>query len=83
MPSGISRVAPLSGALAADTSACGYTSPASRTLDLPVHLLVIYPPKVRLSELVNSLKGVSSRRLKVEFPVISTFWNVRKSEGAL
>jgi REP element-mobilizing transposase RayT len=30
-----------------------------------VHLLVIYPPKVRLSELVNSLKGVSSRRLKV------------------
>jgi REP element-mobilizing transposase RayT len=25
-------------------------------------LLVNYPPKVRLSELVNSLKGVSSRR---------------------
>jgi putative transposase len=48
-----------------------------------VHLLVIYPPKVRLSELVNSLKGVSSRRLKVEFPAISTFWSVRKSEGAL
>ena len=47
-----------------------------------VHLLVIYPPKVRLSELVNSLKGVSSRRLKVEFPAISS-WNVRKSEGAL
>ena len=64
VPSGISRVAPLSGALAADTSACGYTSPASRTLDLPVHLLVIYPPKVRRSELVNSLKGVSSRRLR-------------------
>jgi len=32
-----------------------------------VHLLVIYPPKVRLSELVNSLKGVSSRCLKAEF----------------
>ena len=48
-----------------------------------VHLLVIYPPKVRLSELVNSLKGVSSRRLKVEFPSIATFWSVRKSEGAL
>jgi len=31
---------------------------------LPVHLLVIYPPKVRRSELVNSLKGVSSRRLR-------------------
>src|SRR5262249_2766344 len=36
------------------------------------HLLVIYPPKVRLSELVNSLKGVSSRLLKVQFPAIST-----------
>jgi hypothetical protein len=29
---------------------------------------VIHPPKARLSELVNSLKGVSSQRLKVEFP---------------
>src|SRR5215831_284799 len=35
-----------------------------------VHLLVHYPPKVRLSELVNSLKGVSSRRMKHEFPAI-------------
>src|SRR5215472_8402330 len=33
-----------------------------------VHLLVNYPPKVRLSELMNSLKGVSSRRMKQEFP---------------
>ena len=48
-----------------------------------VHLLVIYPPKVRLSELVDNLKGVSSRRLKVESPAISTFWSVRKSAGAL
>ena len=48
-----------------------------------VHLLVIYRPKVRLSELANSLKGVSSRRLKVEFPAISTVWSVRKSEGAI
>src|SRR5215472_2999345 len=48
-----------------------------------VHLLVIYPPKVRLSELANSLKGVSSRRLKAEFPAISTFSSVRKSEAAL
>jgi hypothetical protein len=31
VPSGICRIAPLSGALAADTSACGYTSPPSRT----------------------------------------------------
>ena len=37
-----------------------------------MRLLVIYPPKVRLSELVNSLKGVSSRGLKVEFPAIPT-----------
>ncbi len=28
-----------------------------------VHLLLEYPPKVALSRLVNSLKGVSSRRL--------------------
>ena len=44
-----------------------------------MHLLAIYPPKVRLSELANSLKGVSSRRLKVEFPTISSFWSIRKS----
>jgi putative transposase len=48
-----------------------------------VHLLVFYPPKVRLSELVNSLKGVSSRRLKQEFPDINAFWSVRKSRGVL
>ena len=29
-----------------------------------VHLLVHYPPKVALSTLVNSLKGVSARRLR-------------------
>lgn len=29
-----------------------------------VHLLVAYPPKVSLSTLVNSLKGVSARRLR-------------------
>jgi putative transposase len=29
-----------------------------------VHLLVMYPPKVALSTLVNSLKGVSARRLR-------------------
>ncbi|MBT2511741.1 IS200/IS605 family transposase [Streptomyces sp. ISL-98] len=32
-----------------------------------VHLLVHYPPKVALSKLVNSLKGVSSRYLRQEF----------------
>jgi putative transposase len=33
-----------------------------------VHLLVHYPPKVALSTLVNSLKGVSARMLRKEFP---------------
>ena len=35
-----------------------------------VHLLVSYPPKVELSKLVNSLKGVSSRMLRKEHPDI-------------
>jgi putative transposase len=33
-----------------------------------VHLLVNFPPKVALSKLVNSLKDLSSRRLRQEFP---------------
>ncbi|WP_267900763.1 IS200/IS605 family transposase [Micromonospora musae] len=33
-----------------------------------VHLLVNYPPKVAVARLVNGLKGVSSRRLRQEFP---------------
>jgi putative transposase len=32
-----------------------------------VHLLVEYPPKMAVSALVNSLKGVSARRLRSEF----------------
>lgn len=32
-----------------------------------VHLLVHYPQKVQLSKLVNSLKDVSSRRLRQEY----------------
>jgi putative transposase len=32
-----------------------------------VHLLVGYPPKVAVSTLVNSLKGVSAPRLRAEF----------------
>jgi putative transposase len=31
-----------------------------------VHLLVEYPPKISVSGLVNSLKGVSSRLLRIE-----------------
>jgi REP element-mobilizing transposase RayT len=33
-----------------------------------VHLLVDFPPKVAISKLVNSIEGVSSRRLRQEFP---------------
>lgn len=35
-----------------------------------VHLLVEYPPKVAVSKMVNSLKGVSSRLLRKERPDI-------------
>lgn len=35
--------------------------------DNHVHLLVEYPPKVAVSKLVNSLKGVSARRLRNEY----------------
>jgi putative transposase len=44
-----------------------------------VHLLVRYPPKVALSKLVNSLKGVSSRRLREVRPEVSG----RYHEGVL
>jgi len=36
-----------------------------------LHLLVEYPPKVAISKLVNILKGVSSRRLRVLHPEIA------------
>ena len=35
-----------------------------------VHHLFHYPPKVAISKLVNSLKGVSSRTLRRDFPDI-------------
>jgi putative transposase len=40
-----------------------------------VHLLVNFPPKVALSVLVNSLKGVSSRLLRKQFPALEQrYW---------
>ncbi|ARU55238.1 IS200/IS605 family transposase OrfA [Oleiphilus messinensis] len=36
-----------------------------------VHLLINYPPKIALSTLVNSLKGVSSRKLKRHHPEVA------------
>jgi putative transposase len=41
-----------------------------------VHLLINYPPKHSVSSLVNSLKGVSSRLLRLERPDIEKrYWN--------
>jgi putative transposase len=40
-----------------------------------VHLLVEYPPKVSISALVNSLKGVSSRMLRKDRPDLAhKYW---------
>ena len=43
--------------------------------DNHVHLLVEYPPKLAVSALVNSLKGVSSRLLRLQRPDIERrYW---------
>jgi putative transposase len=40
-----------------------------------VHLLVSYPPKIAVANLVNSLKGVSSRLLKQRHPELEKrYW---------
>jgi len=39
-----------------------------------VHLLVNYPPKVAISKLVNSLKGVSSRKLRQQHDDLSSIY---------
>ncbi|OGT53806.1 MAG: transposase [Gammaproteobacteria bacterium RIFCSPHIGHO2_12_FULL_42_13] len=40
-----------------------------------IHLLIVYPPKLAVSTLVNSLKGVSSRLLRKHLPAISKhYW---------
>ncbi len=44
-----------------------------------VHLLVNFPPTVAISRLVNSLKGVSSRRLRQEFPDLQRhYWRAKR-----
>jgi len=41
-----------------------------------VHLLIEYPPKLAVSSLVNSLKGVSSRLLRKRLPGLTKYyWN--------
>ena len=39
-----------------------------------VHLLLNYPPKVSISKLVNSLKGVSSRLIRKQHPEIAKYY---------
>lgn len=40
-----------------------------------IHLLIEYPPKVSVSSLVNSLKGVSSRMLRKDRPDLAhKYW---------
>jgi putative transposase len=47
--------------------------------DNHVHLLVDFPPKVAISKLVNSLKGVSSRRMRQEFPdLVRHYWRAQR-----
>ncbi|AKA07456.1 IS200/IS605 family transposase [Streptomyces noursei] len=44
-----------------------------------VHLLVNFPPKFALSKLVNSLKGVTSRRLRQEYPeLVRHYWRAQR-----
>jgi putative transposase len=53
----------------------GATLVQSNGEDDHVHLLVTYPPAVLLPRLVNSLKGVSSRRLRQLHPEVATrYW---------
>lgn len=67
------------------TRLCGYFAKVCTDFDAQliemdgeddhVHLLVQYPPKVAVSSLVNSLKGVSSRLLRKERPDIENrYW---------
>lgn len=44
-----------------------------------VHLLVNFPPTIAISRLVNSLKGVSSRRLRQEIPDLRAhYWQAKR-----
>ncbi|VAW11320.1 Mobile element protein [hydrothermal vent metagenome] len=37
-----------------------------------IHLLINYPPKVPITKIVNALKGVSSRRLRQNYPSMAS-----------
>ena len=38
-----------------------------------IHLIVEFPPKLALSKLVNTLKGVSSRKMRKTFPFLQNY----------
>ena len=47
--------------------------------DHHVHRVVRYPPLVAISKLVNSLKGVSSRRMRQEYPDLARhYWRANR-----
>ena len=47
--------------------------------DNHAHLLVNFPPKVAVTKLVNSLKVISSRRLRQKFPdLVRHYWRANK-----
>ena len=39
-----------------------------------IHLLLNYPPKVSISKIVNSLKGVSSRLIRKQHPELAKYY---------
>ena len=44
-----------------------------------VHLLISFPPQAQISKMINSLKGVSSRMLKKNYPEITKWYYQNKS----
>lgn len=44
-----------------------------------VHLLVSFPPTIQVSRLVNSLKGVSSRYMRRDYPELAQhYWRAQR-----
>jgi putative transposase len=62
-----------------ETELAGFNGAANH-----IHLLANFPPKVALPELVNIPKGVSSRRLRQEFPELARhyWWENRLWSGS-
>ncbi|MEV0600057.1 IS200/IS605 family transposase [Streptomyces sp. NPDC050315] len=51
----------------------------SRVQNNHIHLLANSPPKAAVYKLVNSLKGVSSRRLREDYPELARhYWRAQR-----